>query len=299
MASRTWKFIEWGSERGIGMPVQKAKLCETGQGRRHSIRTEWNNNRLHVDCWFACLPCLSSSCSSLNFSSVSPLSSNLTVNSLTWFKKSRLVSSPTGLAAEILGCICQSRHPVPQVSCIDSVTWPRSHSTGAGRSAPSTEYMYLFRLSVWVCAGVGLFICVRLQSSSLGNRSRLPLFWEGGENLAHPMSLPSRRRSACSIHSLRTQIVEHFSQSRTVYWRQTVKRNSSVSASSWKAPQNTARFQHFERESEQKRSPRFSLGVVADRPRSRCHPEARWHHFSTGVDVMCKSPIINTKNYWK
>ena len=150
--------------------------------------------------------------------------------------------------------------------------------------------MYLFP-GLSVCAGVGLFICVRLQSSSLGNRSRLPLFWEGWENLAHPKSLPSRRRSACSIHSLHTQIVEHFSQSRTVYWRQTVKRNSSVSASSWKAPQNTARFQRFERETEQKRSPRFSLGVVADRPRSRCHPEARWHHFSTGVDVMCKSPI--------
>ena len=37
--------------KGIGMPVQKAKLCKTGQGRRHSIWTEWNNNRLHVGCW--------------------------------------------------------------------------------------------------------------------------------------------------------------------------------------------------------------------------------------------------------
>ena len=146
MAGRTWKFIEWGSEKGTGMPVQKANLCKTGQGRRHSICTEWNNNRLHVGCWFACLPCLSSSSSSLNFSSVSPFSSNLTVNSLTWFSKSRQVSSPTSLAAEILGCICQSRHPVPQLFWTDSVTRPRSQSTGAGRSAPSTECMtYLFR----------------------------------------------------------------------------------------------------------------------------------------------------------
>ena len=96
------------------MPVQKENLGKNWT-RSSSFRQFGLNEKSESTACrpLACLlPFLSSSCSSLNFSSVSPFSSNLAVNSLTWFSKSRLVSSPTGLQLKYwVNCICQSRHP--------------------------------------------------------------------------------------------------------------------------------------------------------------------------------------------
>ena len=128
------------------MPVQKANLGKNWT--RSSSFRQFGLNEISEStaCRLlpACLPCLSSSCSSLNFSSVSPFSSNLTVNSLIWFSKSRLVSSPTGLAAKIVGCICQSRHPACATGVLDRFSDSATIALDRGwsGSAPSTECIY-------------------------------------------------------------------------------------------------------------------------------------------------------------